>query len=92
MKCIRCILILLSFFVEESVSSQILKNNILPDVIVINRKGFVDSLFASEVISKYYATLEKGFRQVGLPRFIRSGVRTKDDLWSRRKYKHAFII
>ncbi len=92
MKCIRCILILLSFFVEESVSSQILKNNILPDVIVINRKGFVDSLFASEVISKYYATLEKGFRQVGLPRFIISGVRTKDDLWSRRKYKHAFII
>ena len=83
---------LIVFFVEESVSSQILKNNIQPDVIVINRNGFVDSLFASEVISKYYATLEKGFRQVGLPRFIISGVRTKDDLWSRGKCQHAFII
>ena len=73
MKVGKYVWVVLALFVGKEASSQILKNNIRPDVIVIDRRSNVDSLFASEVISKYYATLEKGFRQVGLPRFIIAG-------------------
>lgn len=73
MKFGKYFLILFALLIWRSGPAQILKNNIRPDVIVINRMGEVDSLFATEVISKYYATLEKGFRQVGLPRFIIAG-------------------
>ena len=73
MKVGKYVWVVLALFVGKEASSQILKNNIRPDVIVIDRRSDVDSLFASEVISKYYATLEKGFRQVGLPRFIIAG-------------------
>ena len=61
MKVGKYVWVVLALFVGKEASSQILKNNIRPDVIVIDRRSDVDSLFASEVISKYYATLEKGF-------------------------------
>ena len=91
MKVGKYVWVVLALFVAKEASSQILKNNIRPDVIVIDRRSDVDSLFASEVISKYYATLEKGFRQVGLPRFIIAG-RAKDDLRSWRQCEHAAFV
>lgn len=48
-----------------------LKNNAKPDVLFINRRGAeVDTMSATQVIDLYYSTIEKGFRQTGLPKFI----------------------
>ena len=33
----------------------------------------IDSMVTSEVIETYYSTIERGFRQTGLPRFIIAG-------------------
>lgn len=58
--------------------AQVLKNNAKSDVLFINKAGMPDSEKAAEqVIQTYYSTIEKGFRQDGLPRFLIAGKNQK---------------
>ena len=62
----------------SGLQAQVLKNNSRPEVIFINRGGIeIDSMVTSEVIETYYSTIERGFRQTGLPRFIIAGKNQK---------------
>ncbi|MFR2860947.1 MAG: hypothetical protein ACLTCA_08880, partial [Alistipes ihumii] len=62
----------------SGLQAQVLKNNSRPEVIFINRGGIeIDSMVTSEVIETYYSTIERGFSQTGLPRFIIAGKNQK---------------
>lgn len=69
---------MLCMLAAPAAHAQILKNNVRPDVFFINVRGMpIDSSSASEVIDTYYSTIEKGFHEVGLPRFIIAGKQQK---------------
>ena len=72
--CILFAAAIIACFFSEGLQAQVLKNNAKPDVLFINRRGAeVDTMSATQVIDLYYSTIEKGFRQTGLPKFIISG-------------------
>ena len=54
--------------------AQILQNHAKSHVIFVNTGGEkLDSAATEQVIAAYYNTIERGFQQSGLPRFIISG-------------------
>lgn len=54
--------------------AQVLKNHTKSEVFFLGSRGMAtDSVLVDEVIDTYYSTIEKGFRQTGLPRFIIAG-------------------
>lgn len=54
--------------------AQILQNHAKSHVILTHKQDAVlDSLASEKAIALYYQTLERGFRQTGLPRFIIAG-------------------
>ena len=62
------------WIVGDRVQAQVLKNHTRPEVFFMRTRGAeIDSAVVDEVIGAYYSTLEKGFRETGLPRFIVAG-------------------
>ena len=65
--------------VSSNTGAQVLKNNERPDVLLLDRqeRAALDSMIAYRVLETYYSTLERGFRQVGVPRFVIAGKEQK---------------